>query len=74
MKEIANENNMAIIGPNCLGIINPYSRVDSIFLPMYKLERPKAGAISFITQSGAVGTCVIDMAAKYGTGISKFIS
>jgi acetyltransferase len=74
MKKIAEENDMAIIGPNCLGVINPYSRVDSIFLPMYKLERPQAGGISFITQSGAVGTCGIDLAAKYGLGISKFIS
>jgi len=74
LKRTADENDIVVIGPNCLGIINPYSRVDSIFLPMYKLERPKVGAISFITQSGAVGTCVIDMVAKYGIGISKFIS
>lgn len=63
-----------ILTSNCLGVLNPYQRVDSIFLPMYKLKRPRPGGISFVTQSGATGTCVVDLAAKYGVGISKFIS
>lgn len=62
------------IGPNCLGILNPYSRVDSIFLPMYKLQRPNPGGISFITQSGAVGSTIVDLVAHYGMGLAKFIS
>ncbi len=74
IKEIAKKNDLPIIGPNCLGVFNPYSKVDSIFLPMYKLERPKPGKIAFITQSGAVGSTVMDLAAYYGIGISKFIS
>ena len=74
MRKTASENAMPIIGPNCLGVFNPYSKVDSIFLPMYKLERPKAGGIAFITQSGAVGSTVLDLAAYYGLGVSKFIS
>lgn len=74
LKEIAMQNDIAVIGPNCLGTITTSKHVDNIFFPMYKLERPKAGGISFITQSGAVGTCVIDMAAKYGIGLAKFVS
>lgn len=74
IKKIAEENNIPLIGPNCLGIFNPYTKVDSIFLPMYKLERPKAGGIAFITQSGAVGSTVLDLGAFYGLGVSKFIS
>jgi acetyl coenzyme A synthetase (ADP forming)-like protein len=74
VKDIADKYSIAVIGPNCLGILNPYERVDSIFLPMYKLKRPRPGGISFLTQSGATGTCVVDLAAQYGVGISKFIS
>jgi acyl-CoA synthetase (NDP forming) len=74
MNEIATKNNIPVVGPNCLGVFNPYSKMDSIFLPMYKLERPRAGNIAFITQSGAVGSTVVDLAAHYGVGISKFIS
>jgi acetate---CoA ligase (ADP-forming) len=74
MRKTAEESGMPLIGPNCLGVFNPYTKVDSIFLPMYKLERPKAGGIAFITQSGAVGSTVLDLAAYYGLGVSKFIS
>lgn len=74
IKNIADSNDIPIVGPNCLGVFNPYTRVDSIFLPMYKLERPKPGNIAFVSQSGAVGSAVMDLAAYYGMGISKFIS
>ncbi len=74
IKEIADANDMPVVGPNCLGIYNPYTKLDSVFLPAYKLERPKPGNIAFITQSGAVGSTVMDLAAFYGLGFSKFIS
>jgi len=74
IRELAIKNNIPIVGPNCLGVFNTYSEMDSIFLPEYKLKRPKAGGIAFISQSGAVGSAVMDLAAYYGLGISKFIS
>lgn len=74
VREIAIANNIPVIGPNCLGIYNPYTKVDSVFLPNYKLERPRAGDIAFVSQSGAVGSTVMDLSAYYGMGISKFIS
>ncbi|MBU0532712.1 CoA-binding protein [Candidatus Micrarchaeota archaeon] len=74
IREIAKKYEMPVVGPNCLGVFNPYTKVDSIFLPMYKLERPKPGGIAFVTQSGAVGSTVVDLTAYYGMGISKFIS
>ncbi|MEM2908888.1 MAG: CoA-binding protein [Candidatus Bilamarchaeaceae archaeon] len=74
LRKSAEENDMPIIGPNCLGVFNPYNRMDSIFFPMYKLGRPGLGSVSFITQSGAVGSVIIDVASYYGIGIAKFIS
>jgi len=74
IKEYSKKYNMPIVGPNCLGVYNPYTRVDSIFFPMYKLGRPKPGGISFITQSGAIGSVMLDLAASYNIGVSKFVS
>jgi acetyl coenzyme A synthetase (ADP forming)-like protein len=74
IRESVKQANIPVIGPNCLGVFNPYTKVDSIFLPRYKLERPKPGGIAFISQSGAVGSTVMDLAAYYGIGMSKFIS
>lgn len=62
------------IGPNCLGLYDPYSNVDTFFLPRYKLERPGKGKIAFISQSGALGSVVLDWMAMKGYKISKFIS
>ncbi|MHA1784378.1 MAG: acetate--CoA ligase family protein [Candidatus Helarchaeota archaeon] len=71
---IARENNIRIIGPNVIGIYDPYSGVDTLFLPRYRLLRPKRGRIAFISQSGAFGSALLDFAASNGVGISKFIS
>ncbi|MEW6329069.1 MAG: CoA-binding protein [Candidatus Micrarchaeota archaeon] len=72
--EVARKYNLNVIGPNCMGILNPAARVDSIFLPIYKLGRPRVGDIGFISQSGAVGGCIVDLVARSGLGVSKFVS
>ena len=72
VKEIARQNNIALIGPNCLGFINtdPNVRLNASFAQ----TMPKAGNIAFISQSGALCTAVLDFARGKGIGFSKFIS
>lgn len=65
---------LRIIGPNCIGVYDPVNHVDTLFLPTYRLRRPKQGPIAFISQSGAFGSAVLDWAASQDIGISKFIS
>jgi acetyl coenzyme A synthetase (ADP forming)-like protein len=74
IKEIVRKYKMAMIGPNCLGVYDPRSGVDTFFLPRYKLERPGPGSISFISQSGALGSVMLDWMAMKGYRISKFVS
>ena len=74
VRRIANKHKIAVIGPNCLGVFDATSGVDTLFNPRYKMERPRPGGISFITQSGAVGAVVMDWAGAQGFGVSKFIS
>ncbi|MHA1266887.1 MAG: acetate--CoA ligase family protein [Candidatus Helarchaeota archaeon] len=71
---VAIDNNIRIIGPNVIGIFDPYTGVDTLFLPRYRLLRPKRGQIAFISQSGAFGSALLDYAASQGVGISKFVS
>lgn len=72
--KIAEKYNMPTLGPNCLGVMDPRSRVDTLFLPTYKLSRPQVGGVSFVCQSGAVGSTVLDLISGEGFGLSKFIS
>ena len=72
--EIANRYGMAVVGPNCLGVMDMRSRVDTLFLPTFKIDRPGIGGVSFASQSGAVGSSVLDMIAGEGFGLAGFIS
>ncbi|MBI1972122.1 MAG: CoA-binding protein [Candidatus Aenigmarchaeota archaeon] len=65
---------MRAVGPNCLGVLDTYSGVDTIFNPQYKLNRPAKGPISFVSQSGALGAAVLDWAHSELVGMSKFVS
>ena len=74
LERIARKYKIKIIGPNCLGCFDAYTQLDSLFLPRYRLKRPPRGHISFVTQSGAIGSVILDLAAKEGYGFAKFIS
>ena len=65
---------MPVMGPNCLGVIDPRSRVDTLFLPSFKLDKPSIGGVSFVSQSGAVGSTVLDMIDSEGFGLARFFS
>lgn len=69
---VAAEFGMAMLGPNCLGMIN----TDPSYLVNASFARtmPKAGNIAFVSQSGALCTAVLDYAKGAGIGFSKFIS
>jgi acetyl coenzyme A synthetase (ADP forming)-like protein len=74
LSKIVKKYGIALVGPNCLGALDPSRRLDTLFFPFYKLGRPRIGDISFVTQSGAVGSCIVDMAAHFGIGFAKFVS
>jgi len=61
---------MRIIGPNCLGVIKPGAQLNATFAT--KMSRP--GHIAFLSQSGALGTAVLDWAVSREIGFSAFVS
>ncbi len=63
-----------VIGPNCIGIYDPVSDLDTLFLTEDRMGRPKSGSIAFISQSGAVGSTILDWLSGEHVGISKFVS
>jgi acetate---CoA ligase (ADP-forming) len=61
---------LRILGPNCLGYINTHSKINASFAANY----PETGNIAFLSQSGALGTAVLDMAEAQQLGLSYFVS
>ena len=74
VRRIAKKSKVRIVGTNCIGIFVPSTGVDTVFNPTYKLERPEKGNIAFVTQSGAIGTVILDWMAMKGYTLSKFVS
>ncbi len=69
---LCREADIRVVGPNCLGVINPQPAVR--LNASFSGRMPSAGNVSFISQSGALCTAVLDFAADREFGFSKFIS
>ncbi|MBN1930943.1 MAG: acetate--CoA ligase family protein [Desulfobacterales bacterium] len=69
---ICRKAGIRVVGPNCLGVINPMPSVR--LNASFSRRMPAPGNISFISQSGALCTAVLDFAADREFGFSKFIS
>ncbi len=59
-----------ILGPNCLGLLSTHSRMNASF----SATMPPEGGVAFISQSGALGTAILDWAASERIGLSHFVS
>jgi acetyltransferase len=70
IREIRKKYAMRIIGPNCVGIIRPNIGLNASFLK----ARPEPGNIAFISQSGALGSAILDWAVNAHIGFSMFAS
>ncbi len=68
--EHARQGNMRIIGPNCLGLMNPHSGLNATFAA----DIAKPGNVGFISQSGALCTAVLDWSFRENVGFSAFVS
>ncbi|HUI22779.1 MAG TPA: bifunctional acetate--CoA ligase family protein/GNAT family N-acetyltransferase [Nitrososphaerales archaeon] len=59
-----------ILGPNCVGFARPSVRLNATFLK----DSPEPGSIAFISQSGALGSAILDWATVSHVGFSLFAS
>lgn len=68
--EIAARHGVRVLGPNCLGVISTRNNMNATFTDDY----PRAGAVAITSQSGAMGTIVLDWAKSTKIGFSQFVS
>jgi len=72
-KEIAGlcrSRGVSLLGPNCLGLINTHHKLNASFAK----QMPIPGGISFLSQSGALCTAILDWAAGRHLGLAKLVS
>ena len=68
--KIAKKYGMRIIGPNVLGILDTFTPLNASFAA----DSPPQGPIAITSQSGALGTAILDWAQAGSLGLSKFVS
>ncbi|HEX6791717.1 MAG TPA: acetate--CoA ligase family protein [Candidatus Krumholzibacteria bacterium] len=70
--EVARKYGMRVIGPNCMGVLDatPDVRMNATFSPGF----PTPGAISFMSQSGALGVAILLAVEKLRLGFAYFAS
>ncbi|HPP63024.1 MAG TPA: bifunctional acetate--CoA ligase family protein/GNAT family N-acetyltransferase [Anaerolineales bacterium] len=66
----ARRGQMRVVGPNCLGVMNPLTGLNATFAT----AAAQPGNVAFISQSGALCTAVLDWSFKEHVGFSAFVS
>jgi len=69
--EIAHQNNLRLIGPNCIGLIDYHLPLDTSFVTM---PPPPKGDLALLSQSGAVCGLIMDWAGEQGIGFARMLS
>ncbi|QLG61856.1 acetate--CoA ligase family protein [Halorarum salinum] len=67
---VAEEYDLALVGPNCVGVIGTQSGLNATFVRGMPLE----GSISLMSQSGALIAAVLGWAAQHGIGFRHVVS
>ena len=70
VRQAARQNQIRVLGPNCLGLMCPNSGLNATFAGA--MARP--GNVGFISQSGALCTSILDWSLRENVGFSAFIS
>lgn len=68
--EAAKRHGVRLIGPNCLGLMNPHAGLNATFAT--SMARP--GRVAFLSQSGALCTAILDWSHDQHVGFSAFVS
>jgi acetyltransferase len=70
IREQLQRGSMRLIGPNCLGIMNPAIGLNATFAK----DAPRAGNVAFLSQSGALLTAILDWSHREEVGFSAIVS
>jgi acetyltransferase len=70
IQEQLRRSSMRLIGPNCLGIMNPAVGLNATFAK----DAPQAGNVAFLSQSGALLTAILDWSHREEVSFSAIVS
>jgi acetyltransferase len=70
IRKVLASSHLRLVGPNCLGVMNPRTGLNATFAQANALP----GNIAFLSQSGALCTAILDWSRRENVGFSGFVS
>ena len=70
VRNVIASGKLRVIGPNCLGVMNPRTGFNATFAQSNALP----GNLAFLSQSGALCTAILDWSRRENVGFSGFVS
>lgn len=70
IRHVIASGKLRVIGPNCLGLMNPRTGFNATFAQSNALP----GNLAFLSQSGALCTAILDWSRRENVGFSGFVS
>ena len=70
IRKVLASGKLRMIGPNCLGVMNPRTGLNATFAQANALP----GNLAFLSQSGALCTAILDWSRRENVGFSGFVS
>ncbi|MCX6004719.1 MAG: CoA-binding protein [Chloroflexi bacterium] len=68
--ELSRHAGMALVGPNCVGVLNPHNDLYCHMMPIF----PRKGSVALVGQSGSFLDMLASRIGSRGMGVSRFIS
>jgi len=75
LKGISERHKVSYIGPNCMGVIDNFSRLNTNYIPEQRsLPVDRANCIGIISQSGGIGLELLEMFRADNLGLGRWVS
>lgn len=74
IRGVVETQGIRVMGPNCFGIYDTISRVDTFFVPGERVKRAGKGGISILSQSGSFAATIMDELVSEGIGVARIVS
>lgn len=71
---VARRGGVTLLGPNCLGAMNPRRSLYATFSPAPLAGQPQVGGVAIVSQSGAFGAYAYSLARAGGLGVSHWVT
>jgi acetyltransferase len=68
--QVQKKYDIRVLGPNCVGLVRPHIGLNATFLK----DNPNPGPIAFVSQSGALGSAIVNWAVNSRLEFSMFAS